>query len=80
MSYGHGLLVLSTIKEMELGLDGAEPMVGFQWLTCFSEDWRLGGQEFNIGASCLILSIAESGAFMIGVGHEAALQLGQLIP
>jgi hypothetical protein len=55
-------------------------MVSFQWVTCFSESWWLGGQEFHIGASCLISSIASRGAFTVSVGHEVAQKLGLLHP
>jgi hypothetical protein len=54
-------------------------MVGFQWLTCFCEGWWLGDQEFHIGASCLISSIANYGAITVGICHEEAQQLGLLI-
>jgi hypothetical protein len=54
-------------------------MVGFQRLACSSEGWRLGGQEFHIGASCLISSNANRGAITVGIGHEEAQQLGLLI-
>jgi hypothetical protein len=80
LSYEQGLLIFSTVEEVELGLNGAESMVGFQRLSCFGEGWRLGGQEFHIGALCLILSIANHGAIMAGIGHEEAQQLGLLIP
>jgi hypothetical protein len=73
-------LILGTVEELKLGLNGMEPMIGFQWLTCFSEGWRLGGQEFHIEASCLISSIASRGAFMVEVGHEAVQQLSLLNP
>jgi hypothetical protein len=68
------------VEELKLELDGVEPMVDFPWLSCFSEGWRVGGQEFHIGASCLISIIADHGAIMVGVDHEEAQQLGLLIP
>jgi hypothetical protein len=80
LGYKQGLLIFSTIEDVKLGLNDAKPMVGFQWLACFSEDWWLGGQEFHIGASCLISSIANYGAITVGIGHEEAQQLGLLIP
>jgi hypothetical protein len=40
----------------------------------------LGGQEFHIGASCLISSIASHSAITVGICHEEAQQLGLLIP
>jgi hypothetical protein len=69
-----GLLIFSTVEEVELGLNGAEPMVGFQRLACFSESWRLGGQLFHIGAPCLISSITNHGAITVGIGHEVVQQ------
>jgi hypothetical protein len=62
--------------ELELGLDDVKPMVGLQ----LQRSWWLGGQKLHIGASCLISSIADSGASMIEVGHEEAQQLGLLNP
>jgi hypothetical protein len=55
-------------------------MVGFQRLTCFSEGWRLGGQEFHVGASCLVSSIANHDAITIGISHEEVQQLGLFTP
>jgi hypothetical protein len=55
-------------------------MIGFQWVTCFREGWRLGDQEFHTGASCLISSIANHGVIAVEIGHEEAQQLGLLIP
>jgi hypothetical protein len=71
-SYKQRLLIFSTVEEVELGLNGADPMVSFQRLTCFSEGWQLCGQEFHVGASCLISSIANHGAITVGIGHEEA--------
>jgi hypothetical protein len=64
------LLILCTVEELKLGLKGAKSMVSLQWLTGFSEGWRLGSQKFHIGASCLVSSIANSGAFTVEVGHK----------
>jgi hypothetical protein len=80
LGYKQVLLIFSTVEEVKLGLSGVEPMVGFQQLACFSDGWRLGGQEFHIGASCLILSIANHDAITFGIGHEEAQQLDLLIP
>jgi hypothetical protein len=80
LSYEWGLLILSTVEELELGLNGAKPMVGFQRLARFDESRWLGCQKSHIGASCLISSIADCGAFMVGVGHEEVQQLGLLNP
>jgi hypothetical protein len=55
-------------------------MVGFQRLTRFSESRQLGCQELHIGTSCVILSIVDSGASTVGVGHEEVQQLGLLNP
>jgi hypothetical protein len=55
-------------------------MVDFQRLAYFSEGWLLGGQEFHIGASCLISSITNYGAITFRIGHEEAQQLDLLIP
>jgi hypothetical protein len=74
------LLILGTVEEFELRLDGAKPMVGLQRLTRFGKSPRLGCQKFNIGASCLISSIIDSGAFMVGIGHEEVQQLSLLNP
>jgi hypothetical protein len=72
LGYKQGLLIFSIVEEVELELNGVKPMVGFQQLACFSEGWRLGGQEFHIGASCLVSSIANHGAITVGIGHEEA--------
>jgi hypothetical protein len=40
----------------------------------------MGYQEFHIGASCLISSIANHDAVAVGLGHEEAQQLGLLLP
>jgi hypothetical protein len=79
MGYKQRLLNLYTVEKLELGLNGAKPMVGLQWLTCFSEGWKLDGQKFHIGASCLVSSIADNGAFMVGVSHKETQQLGLFI-
>jgi hypothetical protein len=80
MSCKQHLLIFGTVEQLKFGLDGAEPMVDFQRLACFSEGWWLGGLEFHIGASCLISSIANHGAITVEIGHEKAQQLGLLIP
>jgi hypothetical protein len=74
------LLILCTVEEPKLRLNGAEPMACFQRLACFSEGWRLGGQKLHIRVSCLVLSIVDSSVFMVGVGHKAMQQLGLLNP
>jgi hypothetical protein len=80
LGYKQRLLILCTLEDLELGLNGAEPMVSFQRLTCFSESQRLGGQKLHIRASFSVSSNADSGAFTVGVGHEVAQQLGLLNP
>jgi hypothetical protein len=80
LSCKQGFLILRTVEELKLRLNGAKPMVGLQRLTCFSKGWWLDGQKFHIGASYLVSSIADSGAFMVGVGHKEMQQLGLLVP
>jgi hypothetical protein len=80
LSCKKGLLILCAVEEVELGLNGMEPVVGFQWFACFSEVWWMGCQEFHIEASCLISSIANHDANTDGIGHEETQQLGLLLP
>jgi hypothetical protein len=68
------------VEELKLGLDGAKLMVGFQRLARFDQSPWVCCQKFHRGVSCLISSIANSGAFMVGVGHEEVQQLGLFNP
>jgi hypothetical protein len=68
------------VEKLKLGLNIMKPMVGLQRLTCFNEGWRLDGQKFHIGASCLLSTNADSGSFTDGVGHKETQQLGFLVP
>jgi hypothetical protein len=68
------------VEELKLELNGVEPMVCFQRLTRFNESRWLGGQKLHIRASCLVSSITDIGAFMVGVGYEVTQQLDLLNP
>jgi hypothetical protein len=69
------------VQKPNLGLNHTEPVVGFQRLSCLSEERRVSGREVLIGGRCLSMIIASpvASTSWSGVGHELPHQLSLLI-
>jgi hypothetical protein len=69
------------VQELKLGLNHVKPVVGFQMLSCLSEERRVGGREVPIGGGNLTMVVPSpvASTSWSGVGHELSQQLSLLI-
>jgi hypothetical protein len=72
----------SAVQEPNLGLNYVKSVVGFQRLSCLSEERRVDGHEVPIGGGSLSMVVPSPVASMSwsGVGHELPQQHSLLIP
>jgi hypothetical protein len=74
-----GLLHLRAAQEPELGLHHPKPVIGFERLSCLSEEQRVSGREVTAGGRSWTGSISYPNALASRVARELPQQLGLLV-